>query len=136
MFIFLFRKENFDYYFKTIEYHSKFGRVHFLYIHSAEQNVNNHLERTVLSSHKMNIWTQEISNQPEFIDQSPPPRIPPHLLNVLLNQKLPAHVRISYLCIPVAAVNRISYFLFSVILMIFRNRIVSCFDIYMLYQFK
>jgi hypothetical protein len=79
--------------FKTIEYHSKFGRVHFLYVNSNDQNVNNHFEpTTVLSLHKSNNWTQEVNNQLLSIDQPPPPRIPPHLLNILLNRKLPDHV--------------------------------------------
>ncbi|CAF1011663.1 unnamed protein product [Adineta steineri] len=76
---------------ETIEYHSKFGRVHFLYVSVNDQNVNNHLERTMLSLSKLNIWTNEINTQLVPTDQPPPPRIPPHLLNVLLNRKLPAH---------------------------------------------
>ncbi len=66
--------------------------MHFLYVNSNDQNVNTHLERTVLSLHEMNIWTQEVNNQLVSNDQPPPPRIPPHLLNILLNRKLPAHV--------------------------------------------
>lgn len=33
-----------------------------------------------------------MNDQTVSIDQTPPPRIPPHLLNILLNQKLPAQV--------------------------------------------
>ena len=66
--------------------------MHFLYVDSSEPNVNNHLERPVLSLHELNSWTQEVNNQLISSDQPPPPRIPPHLLNILLNRKLPAHV--------------------------------------------
>ncbi|CAF2779214.1 unnamed protein product [Rotaria sp. Silwood2] len=76
---------------ETIECHTNFGRVHFIYVNTNDQNVNNCLDQTVLSLHKLNIWTQEVNNQFIKSDQPPPPHIPPHLLNILLNQKLPAH---------------------------------------------
>ncbi|CAM4767925.1 unnamed protein product [Rotaria magnacalcarata] len=76
---------------ETIECHGKFGRVHFLYVTTNDQNLNNHLEQTFFSHRKSNVWTQEINNQFIKSDQPPPPRIPPHLLNILLNQKLPAN---------------------------------------------
>jgi hypothetical protein len=83
--------------FQTIESHPKFGFVHYLYVgepdqHETNQNENNHLERTALSFHKLNRWSQEINNQFISNNQPAPPRIPPHLLNILLNQKLPINV--------------------------------------------
>ena len=76
---------------KTIECHTKFGRVHFLYVNANHHDVNNYLEGTVIPAYNLDIWTHEINNQFISNDQLPP-RIPPHLLNVLLNQELPAHV--------------------------------------------
>ncbi|CAF3600793.1 unnamed protein product [Rotaria sp. Silwood1] len=74
---------------ETIECHIKFGRVHFLYVNVNDQNINYYFERTIASFHKLNLWTKEINNQLIKNDQSSPPHIPPHLLNIILNQKLP-----------------------------------------------
>ncbi|CAF1134549.1 unnamed protein product [Rotaria sordida] len=76
---------------ETIKCHTKFGRVHFIDVNANYQNVNNSLEQPILSLHKLNRWTQEINNQFIKSDQPPPPHIPPHLLNILLNQELPDH---------------------------------------------
>ncbi|UJR09934.1 hypothetical protein I4U23_014156 [Adineta vaga] len=76
---------------ETIECHPKFGRVHFLYVNTNDPHVNNYFGGTLLSLHEMNEWTQDLNHQLVPKDQPPPPRIPPHLLNVLLNRKLPAH---------------------------------------------
>ena len=61
-----------------------------------DQNIDNHLERTVLSLPKLNDWSQDIDPSLASPDQPPPPRIPPHLLNILLNHELPSHVGIHH----------------------------------------
>ena len=66
--------------------------MHFLSINGNDSHVNNHFEGTILSLHKMNEWTQDVNNRLIPAEQPPPPRIPPHLLNILLNRKLPPHV--------------------------------------------
>ena len=80
---------------KTIEDHPKFGRVHSLFVGPADDSVNNHLEKPTVSSTKLNQWSQDMNVSLAFTDQPPPPRIPPHLLNILLNRKLPENVSIA-----------------------------------------
>lgn len=79
---------------KTIEDHPKFGRVHFLFVGPTDECVNNHLEKPAVSSPKLSQWSQDMDVSLAFANQPPPPRIPPHLLNIHLNRMLPENVSI------------------------------------------
>ena len=116
---------------KTIEDHPKFGRVHSLYVGPADESVNNDLEMSAVCSSKPNEWSQDMNVSLAFGHQPPPPRIPPHLLNILLNRKLPENV----------SIGRVSFVSHSIvvpraILISCQNRTASCFDISTLCRYK